>query len=69
MGTAILGLLGTVVGAVSDKTQQESEAEIQAWMNHNKDLMSSNTLPLLMIGGMVSVALVAVTLRGKGERR
>ena len=65
MGTALLGLLGTVVGAVTDKTKSESEASVQAFMDSNAKLMQSNTLPLVIIGGMISLAIISQAIRGK----
>ena len=63
MSAAILGLLGTVVSSVSNKTKAESEAEIEAFMDHNKALMDSNTLPLVMIGGMLTLGIIASAIR------
>lgn len=68
MGTALIGLLGTVIGAVSDKTSKDAEAELDAWMNSNKDLLQSNMLPIAVMGLVFTGGLFAIVASRRGEK-
>jgi hypothetical protein len=68
MGTALIGLIGTVVGAVSDKTSKDAEAQLDAWMDSNKDLIQSNMLPVAVMGTVFVGGLFAIIAIRRGEK-
>ena len=65
VGSAIIGLIGTAVGAVSDQSKEESEAKINAYMDSHKDLLASNQLTIIALGGMFSVAMIVTIVRSR----
>ncbi len=67
MGTAIIGLLGTGLSLLSDKSQSQSEAEIDAFMNQNKALLSSNVLPIAVMGTVFVGGMLAIVAIRKGQ--
>ena len=65
IGTALVSIIGGVISGVSGTSKAEAEAEAQAYLDYHKNLISSNTLPVIMIGGMVMVALFASAAKSK----
>lgn len=58
IGTAILGLLGNVV----DGEKEKSNNELDEWMSANKDLLSSNMLPLILMGTVTIAGVFAIAI-------
>ncbi len=65
MGTALIGLLGSAVGAFSNASSAEASAEINAYIQSNKDLIRSTQMPLILVGGMVTIGILASVLKGR----
>jgi len=68
MGTAIIGLLGTGLSLLSDKNQAQAEAEIDAFVDQNKALLSSNVLPIAVMGTVFVGGMFAIVAIRKGQR-
>lgn len=58
IGTAILGLLGNVI----DGEKESSDKELDDWMDANKDLLSSNMLPLILMGTVTIAGVFAIAI-------
>lgn len=58
IGTAILGLLGNVI----DGEKERSDKELDDWMDANKDLLSSNMLPLILMGTVTIAGVFAIAI-------
>ena len=67
VGTALISLVGSVVGSVTDKSAKDAESELQAWMDSNKDLLSSNVVPMIMIGTVTVVGIFAIAVSNSGK--